>query len=182
MKGEDNTRLIDLMCAAVEIKEKMKAHYGAAAGKCSDDVGTGAFKMLEELEAAHLDRLREIQAELSRGGTGLDSCRFYDFEMLGKTEVMRRIVREKKFVSKACLDDVAAIESGMDLENKSINYFMDRLKAASDPAEREFLNHLIAEERAHYIMLADLKFYYVDPGHWLMEKGRTDLDGAGGIS
>jgi hypothetical protein len=60
----------------------------------------------------------------------------------------------------------------------------DRLEslARSAPEEREFLNHLIAEERSHYIMLADLKFYYIDPEHWFMEKGKTDLDGAGASS
>lgn len=95
---------------------------------------------------------------------------------------MRRIAREKKSVSKACLDDVAAIESGLALENKSIDFFTDRLKQTTTPLEREFLNHMIAEERSHYILLADLRFYYVDTEHWFMEKGKTDLDGAGGVS
>jgi rubrerythrin len=94
----------------------------------------------------------------------------------------KKIAREKKFLGKACLDDVVAIESGMELENKSINFFTDHLKQAVTTIERDFLNYIIAEERSHYIILSDLRFYYVDPEHWLMEKGRTSLDGAGGIS
>ncbi|SPJ15377.1 hypothetical protein SBDP2_310007 [Syntrophobacter sp. SbD2] len=39
-------------------------------------------------------------------------------------------------------------------------------------------NHMLAEERSHYILLADLRFYYIDTGHWFMEKAKTGLDGA----
>lgn len=179
MKKEENNRLQEILCEAVDLKERMRGLYAEAAGKCSDDIGKSTFKMLEELEKEHLDRLGEIQAEISRGGATLDSCRYHDLNTIDKREVVRRILREKKAVSRACLDDIAAIETGLQLENRAIDYFMGRLKPAADPAVRDFLNYLISEERAHYIVLADLKFYYEDPGHWLMEKGRTDLDGAG---
>jgi len=177
-----NAKLMEIMCAALEIKEKMKSLYDEAAGKCSDDVGVETFRMLREMEQEHLNRINGVYAELTKGQVDVDACRFYDFDTTDKKEVLRRIAREKKFVGKACLDDVAAIESGLELENKSINFFADHLKKAAGSIEREFLNHMIAEERSHYIILSDLRFYYVDPGHWLMEKGRTGLDGAGGIS
>ncbi len=135
MKSENN-RLMELVCGAVDIKEKMKALYAGAAGKCADDVGTSTFKMLEDLEESHLVRLREIQAEISRGGAGLDSCRYYDFDTVDRREVVRRILKERKSVSRACLDDVAAIETGLQLENKAIEFFADRLKQASEPSER----------------------------------------------
>jgi rubrerythrin len=177
-----NAKLMEIMCAALEIKEKMKTLYDEAAGKCSDDVGIETFRMLHKMEQEHLDRINGIYTELAKGKVDVDSCRFYDFDTADKKEVLKRIARERRFAGKACLDDVAAIESGMELENKSINFFTDHLKPASTSIEREFLNYMIAEERSHYIILSDLRFYYVDPGHWLMEKGRTGLDGAGGIS
>ena len=183
MSQAKNADLMEIICAALEIKGKMKSLYDEAAGKCSDEVGIATFRMLHEMEQAHLDRIGALYTELTKGGqVDVDSCRFYGFDTVNKKEVLRRIAREKKFVGKACLDDVAAIESGMELENKSINFFEDHLRRAATSIEREFLNHMIAEERSHYIILSDLRFYYVDPGHWLMEKGRTDLDGAGGMS
>ncbi len=183
MKGNDNTMFMELMCAAVDIKEKMRVLYAEAAGKCSDEVGSSTFKMLEELEQAHLERLREMNEEASKGGgVSFDSCRFYDFDTTDRKEIIRKIAKQRKTVARACLDDVAAIESGMELENKSIAFFIEQLKKSPEPSTREFLNYLIAEEREHYIVLADLKFYYIDPEHWFMEKGRAELDGAGGIS
>ena len=177
-----NAKLMETMCAALEIKEKMKALYDEAAGKCSDHVGIETFRMLREMEQEHLARINGIYTELTKGHVDVDSCRFYDFDASDKKQVLKRIAREKKFVGKACLDDVAAIESGMELENKSIDFFADHLKQAVTSTEREFLNYIIAEERSHYIILSDLRFYYIDPEHWFMEKGRTGLDGAGGTS
>ncbi len=179
MDNRDKDNLMEILCEAAEIKEQMRSLYAQAADGCSDDIGTGTFKMLEELEKEHLNRLSEIQAEISRGEATLDSCRYYAFDSSEKREMTRRILRERKTLSRACLDDIASIETGLQLENRAIDFFMGRLKNAVDPAERDFLNNLISEERSHYIVLADLKFYYVDPEHWLMEKGRTELDGAG---
>ncbi|MGA2027165.1 MAG: ferritin family protein [Syntrophobacteraceae bacterium] len=170
--------LLELMCTAVEIKEKMKALYAGAAGKCGDPVGTETFEMLRDMEQKHLDRLNAIYADLAKGSSDLDACRFYDFEALGRSEVIHQLKQKRETISKACMDDVAAIESGMELENKGIEFFQARLKEAAEPIEREFLSHMLAEERSHYILLADLRFYYIDTEHWFMEKAKTGLDGA----
>jgi rubrerythrin len=170
--------LLEIMCTAIEIKEKMKTLYADAAGKCKDHVGSETFQNLRDMEQKHLERLRAIYADLAKGADDLDSCRFYDFGSLDKSKVAKKIGQKREGFSQACLDDVAAIEGGMELENSGIEFFLDKLKAATVPTEREFLNHMIAEERSHYIMLADLRFYYIDPGHWFMEKAKTGLDGA----
>ncbi len=171
--------LIEIMCTVVEIKEKMRDLYAEAAGKCGDRVGTETFEMLRDVEQNHLDRLNAMYADLSGGSSGdMDVCRFYDLDTPDRSGFMRKVQQKRDTISKACLDDVAAIESGMELENKGIEFFLARLKGATEPVEREFLNHMLAEERSHYIMLADLKFYYIDTEHWFMEKSRAGLDGA----
>lgn len=178
----DKSRLMEILCAAVEIKEKMRELYKNAAGTCTDSVGSETFRMLQKTEEEQVAGLKEFSSEMAKAGGDFNSCRLFDFGAEDKRVVLRRIARERKTTAKACLDDVAAIESGMELENTSIVFFTERLKEAASAEEREFLMHMIAEERAHYIMLADLKFYYVDPGHWFMEKSRADLDGAGAVS
>ena len=166
------------MCTAIEIKEKMKTLYADAAGKCNERLGSDTFETLRDMEQKHLERLRAIYADLAKGADDIDSCRFYDFGPLNASKMAKKIGQQREGISKACLDDVAAIDSGMELENSGIEFFSDKLKEASVPTEREFLNHMIAEERAHYIMLADLRFYYIDTEHWFMEKSKTGLDGA----
>ncbi len=175
---DQRAQLLDNMCAALEIKEKMKSFYSDAAGKCSDRVGTETFEMLRDMEEKHLARLQQMYADLLKGESGVDACRFYDIDAPDRAEVLRKLKQKRQAVPEACLDDVAAIEAGMDLENKGIEMFVARLKETSGSSEREFLNYMIAEERSHYILLADLKFYYLDTEHWLMEKSKSGLDGA----
>ena len=170
--------LLEIMCTTVEIKEKMKAFYADAAAKCDDRVGSRTFEMLRDIEQKHLEKLNAVYADLSKGSGDLDSCRFYEFEAPDKSQVLEKLKQKREAFPNACLDDVAVIESGMELENNSIEFFLARLKEAAEPVEREFLNHMIAEERSHYIVLADLKFYYLDTEHWFMEKAKTGLDGA----
>lgn len=55
-------------------------------------------------------------------------------------------------------------------------------KGKVDPLERKFLTRIIEEEGEHYKALADLRFYYVDPANWFMEKSRSGLDGAGAVT
>ena len=170
--------MLEIMCAALEIKEKMKSFYSDAAGRCGDLVGAETFRMLTDMEQKHIERLQQIYGDLSKGESNLDACRFYDIEAPDRAEVLRKLKQKRETLPEACLLDVAAIESGMELENKGAGMFEAWLKKASGPVEREFLNHMIAEERSHYILLADLKFYYLDPEAWFMEKSRAGLDGA----
>jgi rubrerythrin len=67
----------------------------------------------------------------------------------------------------------------MQLENASIQFFQSQLDVSTDPVEREFLENMIKEEREHFVLLADLKYYYTDPESWFMEKSGARLDGAG---
>lgn len=179
---KDYAGLKDILCTAVDIKEKMKALYEEASGKCSDAVGSETFRILRDMEDEHLKGLSQMRLELDKEDGQFDSCRFDDRTKLNSSELLKRIRRERTTIARACMDDVAAVESGIELENRSIDFFLKRLLNASDPKEREFIHRLIDEERNHFIILSDLKYYYLDPAHWQMEKAKTSLDGAGGIS
>jgi len=171
--------MIDTFCTARELKEKKRALYEAAMKTCPDPVGIETFRMLRDSESDHLKRIEEAYEELKKGKVSEDACRFHSFDTKDKKELLRKVAAQRGKTPKACLDDVAAIETGIGLENASMEYFEKQLKKAGDPLEREFLQRMIAEERKHYILLADLKFYYEDNENWFLEKGRQVLDGAG---
>ena len=177
--AKEQGKTLDTFCTAIEMKEKKRALYEAAMKACPDQVGIETFKMLRDSEADHLKRIEEVFEKLKKGKVSADACRFHSFDTEDKKVLLRKVASERGKVPKACLDDVAAIETGIKLENATIDYFEKRLKQAADPIEREFLERMIAEEREHHILLADLKFYYVDTGNWFLEKGRQTLDGAG---
>ena len=67
----------------------------------------------------------------------------------------------------------------MKLEEASIQFFGDQLKVVQDPLARQFIERMAGDEREHFMLLADLKFYYSDPQGWVMEKSKARLDGGG---
>ena len=177
--AKEQGKTLDMFCTAIELKEKKRALYENAMKACPDQVGIETFKMLKDSEADHLKQIQEVYEELKKGKVPADACRFHSFDTEDKKVLFRKVATERGKTPKGCLDDVAAIETGIKLENASIEYFEKQLKEATDPIESQFLQRMIAEEREHHILLADLKFYYVDTGNWFMEKGRQMLDGAG---
>lgn len=179
MSTERNEAL-DMFCTAIEMKEKKRALYEDAMKVCPDQVGIETFRMLKEAEDEHIKRIQALYEELKVGKDWVDACQYHEFESEDKQALLRKIAEEHGKVPKACVDDVVAIETGQQLENASITFFENRLKIAEQDVERQFLESMIAEEREHYILLADLKYYYLDPESWFMEKSRARLDGAGG--
>lgn len=180
--SSERDEALEMFCTAIEMKEKKRALYEDAMKICPDQVGIETFRMLRDAEVEHVKRIQELYEELREGKDWAATCKLHEFQSEDKQAVLRRIAEEHGKVPKACLDDVVAIETGLRFENASIDFFENRLKKATQDIERDFLERMIAEEREHYILLADLKFYYVDPEAWFMEKGRARLDGAGGVA
>ncbi len=180
MATRDKT--LDLFCTILSMKEKKKALYAEAMKACPDQVGVETFKMLFDTEAEHINRIQSLYEAVKRGEVSPDACRFHPLDDTGRRGVLRRMSAEKRKMPKACFDDVAAIDTGLHMEDASITFYTEQREHAVDPFEREFLDRILEEEREHYKVLADLRFYYVDPEHWFMDKAGNNLDGAGAFS
>jgi rubrerythrin len=170
-----------MFCTALEMKEKKKALYGDALKTCPDQVGQETFRILLDAETEHTHQIDEISQEFKQGKGWADACKFYPAQEHLK-KAFHRIAEEQSGAGPVCADDIRALETGMKLENASIRFFEDQLKIATDPLARQFLERMVNDEREHFTLLADLKFYYSDPHAWFMEKGKARLDGAGGVA
>jgi rubrerythrin len=171
-------KTLDIFCAAMAMKERKRSLYDEAMKSCPDPVGIETFRMLKAAEEEHVGRINALYEEAKKGAIAVDSCQFHEFKTEDKRAFLRRIADDQGKIPKACLDDVAAIETGLALENEAITLFDKQYSGATDSFERDFLERRIAEERQHVLMLADLKFYYVDTENWFLEKGHQMLDGA----
>ncbi|MFH1438731.1 MAG: hypothetical protein ABIJ56_23680, partial [Pseudomonadota bacterium] len=74
--------------------------------------------------------------------------------------------------------DIEALDVGIDFETKSIEFYQDHLKTASDPQEHGFLEAMVDEEKSHHALLVDMKYYLTDPDHWFAEQEKPHIDGA----
>ncbi|HAA03804.1 MAG TPA: hypothetical protein DCZ69_03125 [Syntrophobacteraceae bacterium] len=170
-----------MLCTALEMKEKKRAVYEEGLNACPDQVGKETFLILRDAETEHARQIQEIHDEFKKGKSWADACKFYpEQEQLKKA--FHRLAEEQADVGKVCADDILALETGMKLEEASIGFFRDQLKVTQDPTARRFLERMVDDEREHFMLLADLKFYYSDPHAWFIEKSKARLDGAGGVA
>jgi rubrerythrin len=180
MEKQDKT--LEMFCSALEMKGKKKSLYAGAMKACSDPVGVETFKMLLDAETQHMNDIQKVYEELKKGKVSPDACRLNSVKSADRNALIGKIISETASMPKACRDDVAAIDAGIDMENASIQFYRKQLERTVDPPERAFLNRIIEEEGEHFKALADLRFYYVDPANWFMEKSRSGLDGAGAVT
>jgi rubrerythrin len=70
-----------------------------------------------------------------------------------------------------------ALDTGIDLEARSVEFYEKQLTEAADPLEQEFIRKMVAEEKGHHAVLKDMKFYLSDPEDWFRERESGGLDG-----
>ena len=170
-----------MLCTALDMKERKRALYEEGLSACPDQVGKETFIILRDAESEHARQIQEINEEFKKGKSWADACKFFP-EQESLKKAFHRIAQEQGEVGVVCADDIRALEVGMKLEEASIEFFRGQLKATQDPTARQFLERMVADEREHFMLLADLKFYYSDPHGWFIEKSKARLDGAGGVA
>lgn len=180
--GASLERMNEFFCVALQMKERMKGLYEEAMRNCADVVGKETFKMLRDAEDEDIGKLNNIYADVKKGYLSGEVCGLYGLHGEDRGGFLRALAEERGLVGKACLDDVAAVDSGLHLENEGIGYFESQLAGASSGVEKDFLERLVEGERGHYRVLADLRYYFSDPEGWFIEKGAVTLDGSGAFT
>lgn len=176
------TALVNLLCKALELKEKKEKLYQEAMASCEDAVGRETFRILYEAEQEHEKALSRINEELQAGKDWTAACRFEPSEQNLFQRLAQKIFLDKDKLPEACTDEIKALDAGIQLEEACIRLFEEEMQHLTDPSQKQFLGRLSAEEREHRRLLQDLRFYYTDPQGWFMEKSRARLDGAGAVT
>ena len=72
--------------------------------------------------------------------------------------------------------ELAAVQKARTMEGRTYDFYEQRRKQASDPAEKEFYERLCGQEQQHALALADYHEYLVNPAGWFVNKEHPSLD------
>lgn len=72
-------------------------------------------------------------------------------------------------------DEVALYRHAMDLEQKSIHFYLDRADAETEPQQKQLFETLADEEKKHYHLLDNLVEFVSRPQQWLEDAEFTHL-------
>ena len=171
----NHERMYKWVCKALEMEEKGYEFYDKAARECPDSLGSEIFSMLRDDEIRHKERIKDLADALKQGGDWESVCRLDD-DFGDAHQLFSRIANQKK--AAACGDRPAALDTGVEFELSLVDFYERALAEATENKEKEFLQKMIQEEKAHYVLLSDMGYFYEDPEAWNREQGRGGLDGA----
>ncbi|MFH1916129.1 MAG: ferritin family protein [Nanoarchaeota archaeon] len=71
---------------------------------------------------------------------------------------------------KASKEDLAAYETGLELERSAYNFYKEECEYATDEKVKDFFSFLMHQESAHYTLIRNAYDYIKDPANFHMEE------------
>jgi rubrerythrin len=173
---KDTDRALKMLSTALEMEEKGRAFYERVVSTCTNSVGREMFKVLLEDEKVHMGRIKKIYESLCGGE---DWCTWDGSELPhgNLTAIFKKMAKEHGSKINVETGDLEALDIGIDFEARSVEFYEEQLKKATDKLETDFIKEMISEEKSHYAALEDMKLYLSDPASWFREREHGGLDG-----
>ena len=73
--------------------------------------------------------------------------------------------------------ELDAIQTAMDMENKTYDFYKKQSQIATHDAERDFYEAVASQEGEHHRILLDYYEFLKNPAAWFVQKERPSLDG-----
>lgn len=167
----------DMLCKALEMAVNAVSFYEQTLGSCSSSMSREVFDMLRKDKAEHMDRIKAIHEGLTRGETWSGVCVLEPEDRQEARAIVSELVA--KYSEQSCpATEEEALKSAIDMEDKLAGFYQDQVAKADDDVEKAFLEHMVGESRAHFMLLKDTQDYYQDPAGWAMLQEKSGLDGA----
>lgn len=164
---------LDALTKAIAMEEEGRQFYLEAALKAKNDLAKRIFEELASAEETHIEAFKRISKEVKDGKPIREWVTVID-KKKGVEKVFDDVLLEKAVASD---DDISALRFGLEIEQKSIDYYEDLASKAEDNFEKRFYLALSYEERGHYLKIIDSIEYLTDPEGWVFLRDGRNLDG-----
>ena len=172
----EQAKTLEALKIAVQMEIDGKEYYLEASQKSSNELGKKLLASLAAEEDIHRQKFEEIYDALRNKR----AWPVTDFQPDGGKRlrtVFAKVTEEIGSNVKAPATELDAIQTAMNMENKTYDFYQSQGKDATYDAERDFYETLAAEEREHHQVLLDYYEYLKDPAAWFVSKEHPSLDG-----
>jgi len=176
MRQEEAEQVKAILREAVQIEVDGKEFYQQAGQRSSNKLVRELFQNLADEEDEHRRKFEEIYGALKKGQD------WPDVEPpANKGERLKSIfaqaTEELGSKIKVASSELEAINTAIDMEVKSYDFYRSRSEQSTFPREKRFYHALAGEERAHHLALLDSYEYLTSPEGWFVAREHR-LDGA----
>jgi rubrerythrin len=175
MKSEQN-KTMQALQTAIQMEIDGKEFYLKASQESSNELGKKLLQTLATEEDYHRQKFEEIYSAIESKKDWPKT----DFQPDGGKRlrtIFARSIEETGSSTKSLATELDAVQTAMDMENKTRDFYESQEGNATYDAERDFYETVAAEEKEHYLILMDYYEYLKDPAGWFVGKEHPSLDG-----
>ncbi len=172
----EQDKTLDALQIAIQMEIDGKEYYLKASQKSSNELGKKLLRSLAAEEDIHRQKFEKIYDAIRNKRSWPTT----DFQPDGGKRlrtIFAKVTEEMSSNIKAPTTELDAIQTAMDMENKTYDFYKSQRGNATYDAERNFYETLAAEEREHHLILLDYYEYLKDPAGWFVKKEHPSLDG-----
>ncbi len=171
---QDDT--LDALRIAIQMEIDGKEYYQKASQNSGNQLGSQLFQSLAAEEDIHRKTFEQIYDAIR---SKRDWPRTDLQPDMGRTPrtIFAKAVEKIGSDIKTAASELDAVQTAMDMENKTYDFYKSRGENASHDAEIDFYEALAAQERTHHLVLLDYYEYLTDPAGWFVNKEHHSLDG-----
>ena len=172
----EQDKTLKALQTAIQMEIDGKEYYLKASRESTNEMGKKLLQSLAAEEDIHQDKFTEIYNAIRTK----KAWPVTDFQPDGgKTlrTIFANATEKTGSNIKAPATELDAVQTAMEMENKSYDFYENQAHNATSDAERGFFETVAAEEREHHIILLDYYEYLKDPAGWFTKKERPSLDG-----
>ena len=160
---------------AIQMEKDGKKFYLNASRASSNELGKALLKSLAYEEDVHRQKFEEIYEAIRSQKTWPKT----DFQPDGGRRlrtIFIQIGERLGFAIKTSATEFDAVQTAINLESKTYDFYKTQGKKATYEVEREFYEALAAQEKEHHLILLDYYEYLKDPAAWFVSKEHPSLD------
>lgn len=172
-KEQEHKQTLSVLQTAIQMEIDGKKYYLQLSKTGSIEAGRILFGTLAEEEGIHIQNFEKIYRaiemkqgwpELIIGASHADSVA----GIFNKTPIGNM---------GATASELKSIEKAMQMENKTLDYYLEQSAKAIYPVEKQYYQALAGQERTHHALLLDYFEFIKDPAQWFTMKKHQSLDG-----
>jgi rubrerythrin len=168
----EQEKTLEALQIAIRMEIDGKKYYQDASRSSGNSLGRKLFESLSEEEDIHRRKFEEIYRAIQ------SKKAWPDIKLgSGQGKALKTLFAEADENVVSTSSELEAVQTAMDMENKTFDYYQEQTKKASFDAEKKYYQELAGQERIHHALLLDYFEFLKNPAGWFTMKERHSLDG-----
>ena len=174
--ANERDKTLKALETAIQMEIDGKEFYLEASESSGNELGKKLLKQLAAEEDIHRRVFEDIYKDIS-ARKGWPAGNFKPDGGKGLKTIFSAAVEKMDKNVKAISTELDAVQTAMEMENKTFDFYKGLGSKASYDAEKQFYEALAVEEEEHFRVLLDYYEFLKNPEVWFVQKEHPSLDG-----